>query len=117
MPVYYRWQQGEFHSVLGELGIGIDAVVNSQETKLLIQRLYKADLQTRRFIKAKEDEEDRVANIKYFAYLERHLGSSLRHFFEFGDRYKILGWFRRYASDIIYWVLLSYGFMWVMFTR
>lgn len=114
MGIYYRWRQSEFHAVLGELGIGIDAVVNSQETKLLLIELYKANLQTKRFMHQKQDAEDSIANIKYFAWLEKHLGDSLRIFLEFGDRYPILQWFRRNISDIVFFTLIAYGLLWIL---
>lgn len=115
MATYYRWRQNEFRSVIGQFGIGIDAIVNSQETKLLLYRLYKAELQTRRAIQAKQDEEDRLANIAYFAWLERHLGESLRLFLKFGNRFPITGWFRKHTFDICFYTTLAYGLMWIVF--
>src|SRR3990167_11014435 len=117
MPVYYRWRQGEFQSVLGSMGIGIDAVVNSQEAKQLIYALYKADLQTKRLMQQKQEEEDRLSNISYFSWLETHLGESLRIFLKFGDRYPILQWFRIYAKDIIFFTLISYWVIWIISRR
>lgn len=114
MSVYFRWRQSEFHSILGELGIGIDEIVNSQEKKLLVYRLYKADLETRRFIKAREDDEDRKANVAYFEYLERNLGESLRTFLRFGDQFKILKWIRSHAGDIGFWAIVFYASIWII---
>lgn len=115
MAVYYRWRQSEFQSVLGTMGI--DSVVNSQDTKLLIQRLYKADLQTRRWIQEREEAEDKKANIAYSDWLERNLGWSLRNFLKYGDRYPIVQWMRRYGSDICFYIAICYGAFLIFFAK
>ena len=94
MPIYYQWRQSQFQSIFGSLGIGIDAVVNSQETKLLIIRLYKAHLETKRYMQAKAEEEDRKTRMRNAFWIERHLGESLRVFLRFGDRFPIVQWVR-----------------------
>lgn len=111
--MYFETRGKSSASVFGSFGIGINAIVNSQENKMTVATLWKSRLAWER----REAREDDIANQRYFAFLERHLGCSLRHFMQFGDRYKILAWFRKYVVDICFWTVISYGFFWIVFTH
>ena len=107
-PIYYEYKRNTFYNLFGGLGISIDQVVNSQETKLLIQKLYKAHLASERYFMQRQIEQDRLMSIKNANWLEKQLGESLRVFIKFGDRFPILAWFRKHIKDICFWLAVSY---------
>lgn len=113
MAFYYRVRQNEFQSILGMAGVSIDMIVNSAEAKLLVSNIWKIkQYQARQEIQRQER-----AHRDYIEWLERHLGESLRHFFEFGNWFSITKSCRRYAEPVIYALLFGYLIIWTLFSR
>lgn len=103
----YRYQS----QIFGSFGIGIDAVVNSAEAKAMVSAQWKARLAYER----REVQRDREADGEYLVHLERHLGKSLRWYQARGNWVPILGWFRRHAKSIMFWIAQAY--FWAIIIR
>lgn len=106
--IYQRFKS-DFSSFLGSLGISVDIIVNSQETKLLVFKKYKAHLQTQKAIKEMEDKNNKRLDTEALEFFEQHLGESLRQYFIFGNRYNILQWMRGNAWWIGLILLLAFS--------
>lgn len=93
----YRYQS----SIFGSLGFSIDEIVNSPRVKALVAAHWKARLDYEKDQAIKNEEEKN----KYFIYLERQLGQSLRFYIERGNWIPFLGWLRHHSKDILFWMI------------
>lgn len=102
MSYYYKRHQ--FLS----LGIGIDEIINNQESREVVKNLWKHQMAFQRFQKEKEEKQYK----KDCVWWEKYSQQTVRYFLKYGDMFPIMKYMRPFAKFIIenwlIWALIMF---------
>ena len=107
MSIQQITYRNQFHQILGNAGLSIDTICNSEVAKIHVRKIWKENLQILKFVATKERIADRKRDIE-FLQSWRHSLNQTRYFRRMLPT-GYLWWFRKYAKKIIRFILWFRG--------